>query len=87
MITDLKRKTIRQHLIMCASMGICRNVATPKEWVQLMGYKVHSVRHANLAALNVAQAGRDLNKEMGYDYIREHFPLWSNNKKYRPVDN
>jgi hypothetical protein len=52
-----------------------------------MGYKVHSVRHANLAALNVAQAGRDLNKEMGYDYIREHFPLWSHNKKYRPVDN
>ena len=57
MITNLKRKTIRQHLIMCASMGICRNVATPKEWAQLMGYKVHSVRHANLAALNVAQAG------------------------------
>ena len=87
MITDLKRKTIRQHLIMCASMGICRNVSTPKEWAQLMGYKVHSVRHANLAALNVAQTGRDLNKEMGYDYIHEHFPLWSNNKKYRPVDN
>lgn len=87
MITDLKRKTIRQHLIMCASMGICRNVSTPKEWAQLMGYKVHSVRHANLAALNVAQTGRDLNKEMGYDYIREHFPLWSNNKKYRSVDN
>ena len=87
MITDLKRKTIRQHLIMCASMGICRNVSTPKEWAQLMGYKVYSVRHANIAALNVAQTGRDLNKEMGYDYIREHFPLWSKNKKYRPVDN
>lgn len=83
MITDLKRKTIRQHLIMCASMGICRDVATPTEWAQLMGWK----GHANFAALNVAQTGRDLNKEMGYDYIREHFPLWSNNKKYRPIDN
>ena len=87
MINNLKRKTIRQHLIMCASMGICRNVPTPKEWVQLMGYEVYSVRHANLAALNVAQTGRDLNKEMGYDYILEHFPLWSLNEKYRAVDN
>ena len=87
MITDLSRKTIRQHLIMCASMGICRNVATPKEWAQLMGYEINSVNQGNFATLNVAAAGRDLNKEMGYDYIREHFPLWSNNKKYRPVDN
>jgi hypothetical protein len=85
MITNLKRKTIKQHLVMCATMGICSNVQTPKEWAQLMGYKVHSVRHANLAALNVAAAGKELNREMGYDYIYEHFPLWSHNKKYSPM--
>jgi len=85
-VTNLKRQTIREHLILCASLGICRNVKTPDEWVKLMGYTIHSQNHANLATLNVAAAGRALNKEMGYDYIFEHFPLWSLNDKYRSID-
>ena len=68
---------------MSAKLGIGKSSNSPKEWIEFMGFEPKSVRHHNLAALQVAAAGRKLNSEMGYDFVKVHFPKWSINKNYK----
>lgn len=83
MLTSIKHPDIIKALKWCANRKVgllCRN---PKEWIDYMGFDYKSVRHHNLAALNVAQAGRKLNDSMGYDWIGDNFPYFPRQSEYR----
>tara|TARA_B100002019_G_C21258521_1_gene595324 strand:+ start:738 stop:992 length:255 start_codon:yes stop_codon:yes gene_type:complete len=81
MITNLKRKTIQEEMIKCASLGYGTNTKNPAEWLfKVVGYSGAAL--ANLATLNISAAGKDLNKKMGYDFIKETFPFWAEHSDY-----
>jgi hypothetical protein len=87
MLTDLTHDKIKKALVLCAQLGIGKNTKSVIEWAYFMGlpdeYWNGSKRH--IIGNHIATSGKKLNHTMGYDYIAEHFPNWSNNPLYKSV--
>ncbi len=81
MITNLKHQTIQEEMIKCSSLGYGSSTENPWEWLSVVvGYSGNA--KSNLASLVISKAGKRLNERMGYDFIKETFPLWSRHPKY-----
>ena len=79
-IDNLKHATLIEELVKCASLGYGKNTKDTWEWANFIGYTGSADK--NFVQLNISKAGKKLNEQMGYDFIKQHYPLWSNNPKY-----
>jgi hypothetical protein len=85
MLTDLRHETIQQALLLSVSLNIGSNTESVMEWAKFMGlperYWTGTQNH--IIGNHIAEAGRKLNRNMGFDYIAQHFPNWETNPNYR----
>ena len=84
MLKDLRHQNIREALLLCADLGIGMNTSSVMEWAKFMGlpdtYWTGTLNH--IIGNHIASTGKEINREMGYDYIAQKFPNWKNNPKY-----
>ena len=54
------------------------------EWAKFMGLpaKYWTGTQNHIIGNHIADAGKKLNRTMGYDYIAENFPNWTTNPLY-----
>ena len=87
MIDNLKRSTLTEALLLCGALNIGKETESVMEWAKFMGlpdrYWTGTQNH--IIGNHIANAGKKINRAMGYDYIAEKFPKWSKNSLYAAV--
>ena len=87
MIDNLKRSTLTEALLLCGALNIGKETESVMEWAKFMGlpdrYWTGTQNH--IIGNHIANAGKEINRAMGYDYIAEKFPKWSKNPLYAAV--
>ena len=87
MLKDLRHQNIQEALLLCGALGIGMNTSSVMEWAKFMGLpdKYWTGTQNHIIGNHIADAGKKINRAMGYDYISQKFPNWKNNPMYVAV--